>query len=188
MSDLLFIEPSEEHEAMVWAYREESLAADEVPIHGAPMLAELDTYSDWLKVARCDFSEKTGTAGWVDATTLLAVREADGKLVGIVNVRHELTDFLRETGAGHIGYSVRADERRKGYATQLCRKALDVARGLGLDAVMLGCSKCNIASQKTIITCGGVLEREVKDSPLTPGCSSVVYWINLSGGNGEIRA
>jgi predicted acetyltransferase len=185
MDDLLFIEPSEEHEALVWAYREESLAADEVPIHGAPMLVELSTYSDWLRVTRCDFSEETGTAGWVDATTLLAVREADGKLVGIVNVRHQLTDFLRDTGAGNIGYSVRSDERRKGYATQLCRKALEVARSLKLDAVMLGCSECNIASQKIIVKCGGVFER-VGVGPLG-GCA-MVYWISLTGSNDEIRA
>ena len=55
----------------------------------------------------------TVTSGYVSAHTFFAL--VDGKIVGIVNARHNLNDYLLNYG-GHIGYSVRKSERNKGYA------------------------------------------------------------------------
>lgn len=37
------------------------------------------------------------------------------KLIGMINIRHKLNEYLFEFG-GHIGYSVRKSERRKIYS------------------------------------------------------------------------
>ena len=58
---------------------------------------------------------------------------------------------------GNIGYGVRPSERRKGYATQMLKYALDVCKEKNMDEVILGCYDYNIASNKTIKNNGGIL-------------------------------
>ena len=81
----------------------------------------------------------------------------DGEFVGYVAVRHALTDFLLEQG-GHIGYAVRPSRRGRGHATRALALALDRARELGLDRVLLTCDEDNVASRRTIERGGGVHE------------------------------
>jgi predicted acetyltransferase len=185
MQNLMLIKPSEEHEAAVMDYRSESLDAGEGVIHGAPLLEEFDGFSQWLRLARCDFSVSPKTKGWVDATTLLALRKEDGRMVGIVNVRHELTDYQRKFD-GHIGFSVRLSERRKGYATEILQQALGYCkRNLGITEVMLSCYTENEASRRTILKCGGILECE---RPYKDGKPMQVYWIKTDVAYDEVRA
>ena len=53
--------------------------------------------------------------GWVPATKYILVND-EGDYVGIFNLRHRLTDFLRN-GPGHIGYGVAREYRGHGYAS-----------------------------------------------------------------------
>ena len=69
---------------------------------------------------------------WVPSTFLLA--EVDGEVVGRTSVRHRLNDWLAVEG-GHIGYGVLAAHRRGGYATEMLRQSLVVAREHGVDRV-----------------------------------------------------
>jgi len=62
-----------------------------------------------------------------------------------------LNDFSAP-GWGHIGYGVRPDERRKGYATLILKMALQKCGILGLDEVLLGCFKENIVSAEPFRT------------------------------------
>lgn len=55
------------------------------------------------------------------------VFDEDNKLVGLLNIRFDLTDELREI-YGDIGYGVRPSERRKGHATRMLKFALDICR------------------------------------------------------------
>lgn len=75
-------------------------------------------------------------------------------LVGEFRIRHHLTDALRN-GAGHIGYSIRKDMRRHGYATTGLKLTIDIARGIvPEDEIFLRVNKDNIASQKVMLKNG----------------------------------
>ncbi len=79
------------------------------------------------------------------------------RYVGALSLRHELNDHLRAEG-GHIGYAVRPSAQGRGVATQVLGLALDRARGLGIDRVLLACEQTNPASARVIEKWGGVLE------------------------------
>lgn len=98
------------------------------------------------------------------------------RLLGAVNIRHSLNDYLLRFG-GHIGDGIRPSERRKGYATEMIRLTLMECRKLGIDRVLMICDKDNIASAKSIIKNGGILENEFVDED---GKTEQRYWIELA--------
>ena len=97
------------------------------------------------------------------------------RLLGAINIRHYLNDYLLKFG-GHIGDGIRPSERGKGYATEMVRLALIECKKLGIDKVLMVCDKSNIASAKTIIKNGGVLENEIIDEN---NKVNQRYWITL---------
>ncbi|MGW8482325.1 GNAT family N-acetyltransferase [Microbacterium sp. NPDC055903] len=101
----------------------------------------------------------------------------DDEVIGFVSFRHELNDWLRRFG-GHIGYSVRASRRRQGHASAGLRLALQRAREIGLERVMLTCDDDNIGSARTIEGAGGVLE-DVIEAPEEGHPRLRRYWIEL---------
>jgi predicted acetyltransferase len=114
-----------------------------------------DSWADYVaELARYRRGEGL-PSGLVPATFLVAV--VDGALVGRVSIRHELNEFLTNF-AGHIGYGVRPLHRRRGYATEILRQALVVARAQGVDEVLVTCDEGNEASRAVIERIGGVLE------------------------------
>lgn len=91
-----------------------------------------------------------GNVGSVPSEVFLEVRQNDDFVVGIIDFRHPLSDFPEKFG-GHIGYSIRPSERRKGYASEMLRLVLPLCREIGESKILLTCDKGNVASQKTII-------------------------------------
>ena len=79
--------------------------------------------------------EETLPEGMVLATQFLCIRKSDNRLVGMIQVRHYLNDFLRTFG-GHIGYSVRPSERRKGYASWMLKNVQPYCKSLGLSEIL----------------------------------------------------
>ena len=174
MDKLLLIRPSPEMESAALDYKKEHADAGETELHGGALLECMD-YVDWLEQVTANRDAATCRKDWVPEDTFFAVRESDGRIVGMVDVRRRLNDFLASFG-GHIGYGVRPSERRKGYATQMLRLALDHARGLGLKSVMIACYADNTGSRRTIERCGGVLRRSFTSGDSRTVC---VYDVTL---------
>lgn len=132
------------------------------------------SWADYLEVLRRE-QEGIGLApGRVPATMFLGIRGED--VVGRVHIRHELTPVLREVG-GHIGYAVRPEHRRRGYAAQMLRLGLQKLRELGVEQALVICDDTNAGSIRTIEACGGVLD----DVTEKPGAEPKRrYWIDLT--------
>ena len=111
--------------------------------------------------------------GIVPETTYFCLDLDRNIFVGAVTVRHYLTEKLKQNG-GHIGDGIRPSERRKGFATAMIGLALIEARKLGITEVLMCCDKRNIASAKSIMNNGGVLENEVVIGDVI----KQRYWIN----------
>lgn len=99
---------------------------------------------------------------------------AESRIVGRAAIRHSLNDVLERVG-GHIGYVVVPEFRRQGYATEILRLSLQIAREkCGIHRVLLTCDDDNIGSIRTIEKNGGILENVVSGPDLTPKRR---YWI-----------
>lgn len=120
---------------------------------------EESTYEEWLEKVLADMDIANIEKPRVPALTYFYVREEDDKIVGMVNIRLALNDFLREEG-GHIGYSIRPTERRKHYATDMLNDALRVCDTIGIKEVLVTCDKSNLASAGVIKNCGGESDAE----------------------------
>ena len=114
--------------------------------------------------------------GKVPDSVFFLLDEDRNILLGAVNIRHYLNDYLLKY-AGHIGDGIRPSERGKGHGTEMIRLALIECKKLGIDKVLMVCDKSNIASAKTIIKNGGILENEFMDED---GEIQQRYWINLN--------
>ncbi len=68
-------------------------------------------------------------------------------------------------------------ERRKGYAKEMLRQMLPIARKLGLAKVLLTCDDNNEGSARTIEAYGGILENKILNSGMT--VAKRRYWIEL---------
>ena len=116
----------------------------------------VDEFCVWLK-KKDEQAKQVGLAdGWkVPSTTYWLY--VDGRPVGMGSVRHFLTDALRMQG-GHIGYAIAPEARGKGYAKILLRGLLDKAARLGIERALITVKNENIASIRTALSCGGVIE------------------------------
>lgn len=153
--------PNLSHEAAAKDFIAE-FSADGSSSNGDGSLAkylQTASYDAWLQKTRNDLDFANIQPGRVPAITYFAVQEEDNKIIGMLNVRLALNDFLRTEG-GHIAYCIRPSERGNGYAKQTLRKAIDFCTLLGIPHLILCCNKENIASAKVIQSCGGKLDAE----------------------------
>lgn len=87
----------------------------------------------------------------------------DGKPVAMGNLRHRLTDALRERG-GHIGYGVDGTLRDRGYGKALLRLMLEEARRMGIAGeILVTIHPDNIPSRRVAEANGGRLRRETEE-------------------------
>lgn len=157
------------------AYRQAFLDSGD-SMDGTGSLCRRENPADWLADnARCTRRETT-PKNLVPATQFVFLRECDRKIVGMIQVRHAFNGYLERYG-GHIGYSVRPDERRKGYASQMLREALDHCRAIGLARVLITCNASNEGSRKTILKNGGVYDGTVHEP--SGNMDIERYWIAL---------
>lgn len=169
------VRPTEVQLEKVRAYRQAFLDAGD-SLDGTGPLRRCEDPKEWLRQVRLMEDPATVPEGRVLATQYLCVREEDGTVLGMLQLRHYLNEYL-EKYAGHIGYSVRPDERRKGVAKWMLREALPICRELGLERVMISCLTDNEASRRTILANGGVYENTVYEPDDNEWLER--YWITL---------
>ena len=119
----------------------------------------------------------------VSSTTYFLFNEKEDKILGAINIRHNLNNSLLMHG-GHIGYGVAPSERRKGYATEMLSLALEKCREIGIKEALVTCDKGNIGSSKTIIKNHGILENELIEEN---GNIVQRYWIDIPVGFMEME-
>jgi len=99
----------------------------------------------------------------------------NNKVVGAVNIRHRLNDYLFRID-GHIGGAIRPSDRGKGYGSIMLSLALQITKNMGIKKILVTCNKNNIVSEKTIIKNGGVFEsEELEDN----GNTVRRFWIDI---------
>lgn len=148
--------PIKEYESQAADFKQEFFDNGETTINGSELLDQTDSYDEWLKSVTDNTSPDTADPSWVVTDTFFAFDE-DDRIVGIIDLRHELNDFLKDFG--NSGYSVRPSQRRKGYATEMLRLIIEHARRIGMDKLQLSVERSNEASVKTITKNGGKYER-----------------------------
>lgn len=161
------------HKIAAEEMKQEFFDNGETIINGSALFDQMP-FDEWLINTDRNHNPETVRSDWAVATTFFAFRKSDNKMLGMIDVRHELTvPFLKEYG-GHIGYAVRPTERRQGYATQMLSLALSYCRSLNIHTVRLGCYADNNASIRTIEHCGGVC---VEQKPYADGKPMLIYQI-----------
>ncbi len=175
MEQLILIKPTSEYSEQIKEYRREFLDSGD-SMDGTGSLRRMEDPLAFIQKCKDYEMPETLPEGRVLATQFMLVRKSDDRLLGMIQVRHYFNDYL-EKYAGHIGYSVRPSERRKGYAKEMLKMALPFCREIGLDKVLITCIGGNIGSEKTILANGGVYESTVHEP--NENIDLKRFWIKL---------
>ena len=177
--NLILVKPDASYEEAIRSFRKEMLLAGS-SMDGTGTLRRMENPNDWIKYSRLQENPETVAPNKVPATQFVLVDPETKRIYGMLQVRHSLNEYLRNF-AGHIGYSVRPTERRKGYAKKMLKLALEFCKEeLGLERVMVSCLVGNEASRRTILACGGTFDEKVYEH--IEGVWLEKYWISLSNG------
>ena len=162
MEELILIRPTKEYANQIREYRQQFLECAD-SMDGCGQLRKFKNIQEYINFCKKLEKSPNGLDGFVPSTQLIFVRKSDNKLVGMLDIRHYLTDYLEKFG-GHIGYSILPSERKKGYAKEMLKMALPICKEFGLTKLLLTCNESNFISEKTILANGGVYESTVFSS------------------------
>lgn len=169
MMNMELVFPKAEHKEAALAYKQEYIDCGEHHIHGSNGFMKAASYEEWLE--KVTWSQTNAPDDWVTGSIYFAI--VDGKIIGTIAIRHTLNDYLLKY-AGHIGYGICPSERRKGYGTRMLALALKKCPEFGIERALVTCDKENIASARTAMKNGGVLENEIAEEN---GNLIKRYWI-----------
>lgn len=173
MDKIILVKPDLSYADEIIKYKKESLAESPI-INGSAGLDRFSSIEIWFEELKKRSCEDTVPKGLVPSSTYLGVREKDNYIVGMIDIRHYLNEYLTQVG-GHIGYGVRKTERNKGYAKQMLKLALEKCKELKIKKVLITCDEDNIASEKVILSANAKLE----DIRNVDGENKKRFWIDL---------
>lgn len=117
MEKLYLEEPSQERKKDILDYLNEFVLYNS-DVNGAWALDKIlsgqsfeEALDRCLNMKNEEYAKKYGRC---QSKTFLLIRKNDNKLIGMINVRWNLTEEMKRFG-GNIGYGIRPTERRKGY-------------------------------------------------------------------------
>lgn len=176
MSEIVLKAPTAEYAEQILAYRKEFLDANG-EMDGCGGLNRIEDPIEWI--AKCEKYSRFETCpkDKVTSNQFIAIRKSDDRLVGMIDLRHTIENPILAMYGGHIGYSVRIDERRKGYAKEMLHLCLEKARERGMVRVMVTCNDNNVGSEKTIIANGGVFHHKITVEERNE--TMKIFWIEL---------
>ncbi len=141
-----------------WEYTT-ALPADENGLTNPYCGVSFDEYIETVLPTLMSYEHPVNMPDWFVPETYYYLWD-EGRLVGEFRIRHHLTEALKK-GAGHIGYSIRREERGKGYGTAGLRRTIQEANAvIREDEIYLRVKKDNIASQKVMQKNGGKIVGE----------------------------
>ena len=173
MDKIILVKPDLSYADEIIKYKEESLKESPI-INGSAGLDRFSSIEIWFEELKKRSCENTVPKGLVPSSTYLGVREKDNYIVGMIDIRHYLNEYLTQVG-GNIGYGIRKTERNKGYAKQMLKLALEKCKELKIKKVLITCDEDNIASEKVILSANAKLE----DIRNVDGENKKRFWIDL---------
>lgn len=175
---MILVKPDMTMAEEIMDYKREFIEAGS-SMDGTGGLRKCETAQEWIDFNQRMENPELVPAHFVPATQYVYLRKSDNRIVGMIQLRHELNEYLHSFG-GHIGYSVRPSERKKGYAGKMLAAFLPICREMNLGRVLITCATDNEASRRTIIKNGGVYENTVFDPE--DQSNTERYWIDLQHG------
>lgn len=176
---LELVEPSEEYAEQIKSYRKIFLDNKE-SMDGTSSLQKYESVTEWINWLNSLKKEETCPKYLVPANLYLCVKNGK-KVVGMLDIRHYLNNNLFNFG-GNIGYSIKPNERNKGYGTRQLKLGIEKCKDLlkeGIlknDKILITCNENNNGSKKIIIENGGKYENTVVHDKTRVER----YWITLN--------
>lgn len=159
MSEITLVTPDRRYEKSYLEAFAEFQAEGKIVGPDSDFESDKETFSEYLDRLE-GYTQGIGLPeGYVPMTVWWLVDTTTNEWLGRAIIRHRLTEHLRKIG-GHIGYEVRPSARKKGFGTMILKLALEKARSLGIDQVLVTCDASNIGSRRIIEKNGGELDSE----------------------------
>ena len=150
--------PRYEDKEILKEYVEEHYSNYERSIVASAEMTNME-FTKWVE--KVNGNSENGDDNWGMYYQYLAFDDNE-KLVGMLSIRFDLPIELREK-YGDIGYGVRPSERKKGYASEMLKYALNVCKEKNMDEVIVACYDQNYTSKKIIEKNGGTFYRSIYD-------------------------
>lgn len=65
-------------------------------IYGSELFDKTESYEEWLSSVTLNTNPKTVNENWVVTDTFFAIRKRDDRIIGIIDLRHTLNEFLKD--------------------------------------------------------------------------------------------